>query len=208
MTISSKQQTKLLIKYNPSIPELSSNPGPLNIVVYGGSFSPVHKGHMAVARGVLRNDMADEVWIMPCRRNPLKDGSELWDDERRIWLIEQGIEYFGDDRIKLTLQELEMPSPSYTFNTFQALMQKFPEDKFRLLVGADSYHNFNEWYQWEWLERNLSPIVYPRPGYEIHNLRPEWMLLEGVEQFDISSSKIRKMMAVGMPVSDFIPWIS
>ena len=99
-----------------------------------------------------------------------------------------------------------MPSPSYTYNTVKALMDKYPENEFRLLVGADSYLSFRDWYEREWLENNLDPIVYPRPGYEIKDPLPGWTLLEGVEKIDISSTEIRKRIARKLPVQDIMPW--
>lgn len=179
----------------------------MRVAIYGGSFSPVHAGHMAVARGVLGAALAGEVWMMPCRRNPLKDGSELWPDEKRIRLLKEAIDFYGDDRIKISRQELAMADPSYTVDTFKALKEKYPALNFRLIVGADSYMNFRKWREWEWLEENAAPIVYPRPGYTIGRLPASWTILDGVEQHDISSSELRKMMAEGRSIKDYMPWL-
>lgn len=179
----------------------------MDIAVYGGSFSPVHQGHMAVASGVLERGLADEVWMMPCRRNPLKTENSVWKDSDRIEMLQKAIEYAGDPRIRISTLELEMPSPSYTCNTFRKLMELYPDFRFRLIAGADSYLDFHKWRESQWLEATLKPIVYPRPGYEIRSLRPGWTLLEDVPQVDISSSEIRKMMAENRPLGHLLPWI-
>lgn len=161
---------------------------------------------MAVARSVVEGGYADEVWMMPCRRNPLKTDSDPWDPCRRIRLIEEAVCYYSDDRIKVSRQELEMPEPSYTVDTLRSLMEKYPDFHFRLIVGADSYLNFNKWKDWKWIEANARPIVYPRPGYHIESLRPRWTELKGVGLHDISSSQIREMIEEGKDVEKWMPW--
>ena len=183
----------------------------MDIAVYGGSFSPVHYGHLAVASGVIDNSLADEVWMLPCRRNPLKDVDPVWADETRLDMLGKATEYWEkkheNKKLKVSCIELTMPSPSFSYNTFRCLMEKYPDLNFRLVVGADSYLDFQKWYEWEWLESNLRPIVYPRPGFLLKEVRPGWTLLEGVETVDISSTEIRKMIEENKPVVHWMPWL-
>ena len=178
--------------------------------VFGGSFSPVHIGHMEVAAGVLRNRLADAVMMMPCRLNPLKDGSGLMADSDRLDMLEKAVNYYkkGEDlNIWIDTLELRMPSPSYTVSTMRILSANFPEERFRLIAGADSYMDFRRWRDWEELERDFAPIVYPRPGYDIEELRPGWTLLRGVRETDISSTRLRHMLARGEDVGAYMPWL-
>lgn len=162
--------------------------------IFGGSFSPFHEGHRNLVREVLRRGLADEVWIMPCRRNPLKDGSTTWDDRTRLEMLRREAREIDPERVRVSDMELGMPEPSYTCDTARRLMAEHPDVRFRLLVGADSYLRFEEWRDWRWLEEQLCPIVYPRPGYGIEHLREGWTLLDDAPQTDISSTRIRNEM--------------
>ena len=181
------------------------------VAVFGGSFSPVHSGHIAVAQGVLTRGLADEVWMTPCRLNPLKDGSALLPDSTRIYLLEKAVDWvnsrLADSPVKICDVELGMPSPSYTADTLRLLALKYPEHNFRLLTGADSYLDFERWKDWEWIESNFSPVVYPRPGSKMERLRPSWTLLDNVEETDISSTVLREKLNAGEDVKEWMPWI-
>lgn len=181
------------------------------IALFGGSFSPVHIGHMEVAKGILCQSLADEVWMMPCRQNPLKDGAGLMDDETRKKLLEKAAKYYedmtGENKIKVIDIELGMPVPSYTADTLLRLTEIYPAHEFRLVVGADSYLGFSRWKDSELLEKNYNPIIYPRPGYHIEMPRPGWTKLENVRQTDISSTKIRELMEKGADCRQWMPWI-
>lgn len=157
----------------------------------------MHEGHLAVARGVLDAGLAEEVWMLPCRQNPLKGHAPEYSDAERLALIEEAVgrlEKEGKARegaIKVCDIELGMPAPSYTSATLRELARRHPDHEFRIVVGADSYLGFGKWKDSEWIERNFAPIVYPRPGYEISEARPGWTLLRDVPQIDISSTQIR-----------------
>lgn len=170
----------------------------------------MHRGHLAVARGILGAKLADEVWLMPCRRNPLKDGSTTMADDERLHMLRKAADYYNsretDGRLKITDIELAMPEPSYTCDTLRRLCRENPDTEFRIAVGADSYMEFGKWKEWEWIEGNFRPIVYPRPGYEIGEVRPQWTLLEGVEEVDVSSTRIREKMRNGEPLAEEMPW--
>lgn len=180
--------------------------------VFGGSFSPVHKGHLAVVKGILDRGLSDGVWIMPCRLNPLKSRTELWGDAERFENLRKAIGYLDygkyGSKIELRSDELERPAPSYTCDTLRSLVRRYPDKEFRLVVGADSYIDFRKWKDWMWLETNFSPIVYPRPGFEIGELRPGWTLLDGMELNDVSSSRIREMIARGESPDVEMPWLN
>lgn len=180
------------------------------IGIFGGSFSPVHTGHLNVALGALRQRLAEEVWLMPCRRNPLKDGGELMADSKRLDLLKKAVGYYKEEtegRIRICDMELSMPMPSYTSDTLRRLQSNYPDCNFRLICGADSYLGFKRWKDWQWIEENFNPVVYPRPGYEIEELRPNWTMLEGVTLSDISSTRLRQLQETGDELQNYMPWI-
>lgn len=172
----------------------------------------MHKGHMEVARAAIEKRLVDKVIMMPCRRNPLKDGSATMEDDERLRYLAAAAACYnmalGEEKITIDDMELGMPEPSYTRDTLLELRKRYPDIKFRVLTGADSYLNFKKWKDWEWIERNFSPIVYPRPGYPIEEVRTEWTLLDGVEENDVSSTAIRKMMEKEEDVTRLMPWMA
>lgn len=184
---------------------------PTRIAIFGGSFSPVHKGHIAVANGILAKGLAEEVWMMPCRRNPLKESGPQLDEEKRLSLLKAAARYANErnrkESIRVDTTELTMPSPSYTIDTLRKLQSEHPSLEFRLAVGADSYLDFHKWKEWEELEKAYSPIVYPRPGYAISETRQGWTLLEGMEENDISSTQLREMLEKGEDIEAYMPWL-
>lgn len=165
------------------------------IGIFGGSFAPVHHGHTGVAETILNKGLVDEVWMMPCRRNPLKNGVAIADAER-IALLNKAVSQTMatsnlKGRIKVDLTELDMPEPSYTWLTLTMLKEKYPKDKFRLIIGADSYNNFDKWMRSEWIAENFQPIVFPRPGYPIEEKKEGFIFIEGVEEYNVSSTELR-----------------
>ena len=173
------------------------------IAVFGGSFSPVHKGHMAVAAGILSEGLADEVWMIPCKRNPLKDNSPQISDDLRFELMEKAVEYtvrtdgIQPDRIRISDVELQMPAPSYTYKTLQYLQKTHPDSEFRLAVGADSLEKFSQWKNSKWIRENFQFIVYPRPGTEIERSLSGITYLDNMKRVGVSSTEIRESLQRG-----------
>lgn len=186
----------------------------MKAAVFGGSFAPVHIGHMEVVRAVLDRGLAERVLLMPCRQNPLKRGNPPVAHEERLALLRKAVEYYrGLPRegrpydVTVDETELSMPSPSYTCDTLSRLAEEHPDTEFRLVVGADSYLDFDRWKNSDWIVANFSPIVYPRPGYKIGPPRPGWTLLEGAELHDVSSTLIRDILRNGCGATEFMPWL-
>lgn len=169
-----------------------------SVAVFGGSYSPLHDGHLNVARCVLDAGEAQEVWFVPCRRNPLKQESPAFDFEDRVRLINEGIAQTMQryphlqGRLRVDEVEKDLPEPSYTIDMLERLGQLYPSHTFRLLLGADSYLGFKKWKDWETLEKKYHPILFPRPGYAVEGLRPGWTYLGDAPQVDISSTEIRE----------------
>lgn len=191
------------------------------IAVLGGSFSPVHIGHASIAEELVRRQLADEVWLVPCRRNPLKEGMPA-DDTLRLSLLARAADYINrrlnakrpegksedkDCRIKVNEVELKLPAPSYTWKTLSKLLELYPDCRFALAIGADSCADFRKWANADWIKRNFEIIVYPRPGYSLEGINPdEFRLLSDVELHDVSSTEIRKTLKEGEDIGQLMPW--
>lgn len=167
----------------------------LTVGIYGGSFAPIHLGHIAVARGVLAQGLADQVWLMVSRRNPLKERNNLFTDPERLDMARLAVG--ADPRLKVSDLELHMPEPSYTYLTMRRLRHDFPELRFRLIVGADSLATLPQWAHPQELIADYGLIVYPRPGTGQIPLPDGAVMMHDVPLSGISSTEVRALLRSG-----------
>lgn len=161
--------------------------------LFGGSFNPIHFGHIGLAKYVVENTDIEQVWLMPSPQNPLKKRADLMPDEERLRLAREAVADIPN--IKVCDVEFHLPIPSYTYNTLQCLRQIYPQIEFSIIMGADNVLCFDKWYKYEEILEEFPIIVYPRPGYDAAELLrtkyPSMTLLTGVPEFNISSTEIR-----------------
>jgi nicotinate-nucleotide adenylyltransferase len=163
--------------------------------IFGGSFNPIHVGHIALAQEILRQTELDEIWLMVSPQNPLKqDATDLLDDDLRYALAQKALE--GIEGVEACDYEFRLPKPSYTWTTLQHLKQDFPEREFVLVVGGDNWERFTRWYHWKDILRNHRVVVYPRDG---QRGTIEAQLLP------VSSTEIRERVRRGEPVAGLVP---
>lgn len=166
------------------------------IGVFGGSFNPVHNGHIGLAREVVRRGLADRVMMVVSPLNPLKENPDaLIDDHLRMDMLRIACRPFPS--LEASDIELSMPRPSYTIDTLRKLSVEHPDDRFRLIIGADNWDCFDKWKSHDEILRDFSPIVYPREGYAMPQgdsqatpLRAD--LLPGVKHRDTPDAQTRK----------------
>lgn len=164
----------------------------MKIAIYGGSFNPVHFGHIGLAQWVVKHTDIDEVWLMVSPNNPLKSSSELAPATERLASVQKAIE--GIHGLKASDFEFHLPLPSYTANTLRELKKNYPQHQFTLLIGEDNWQLFTHWREWEYILANYPILVYPRHG-ETNNTPPSTKgnitILRDAPYFDISSTQIR-----------------
>lgn len=161
----------------------------IRTIIFGGSFDPIHKGHTSLAEAILERDVADEIWFMVTPQNPLKKEKKQTAEEIRLQMVEIALK--DKPRMKASNFEFSLPRPSYTFHTLQALEKEFPQRKFILLIGADNWEKFDQWYRHDEILQNYHIIVYPRHNESRPQL-PDTVEWFESELFDISSTQIRE----------------
>ena len=164
------------------------------IGIFGGSFNPIHFGHVAIARAALEQCRLDEVWLMVSPQNPLKNESNLLDDSLRFEMAQKALKDI--DGIKACDYEFHLPKPSYTWNTLQNLSKDYPEYRFFLLIGGDNWAHFTRWFHWKDILRNYDLIVYPRNNY--------YGTID-VPLLNVSSTEIRQKVRAGESVRGLVP---
>jgi nicotinate-nucleotide adenylyltransferase len=173
----------------------------IKTVVFGGSFDPVHVGHLSLALEVLRAGLAGEVWFMVSPHNPHKEENRLSDENVRLEMVRMAID--GMDGMKACDFEFSLPRPSYTINTLSALEEAYPDREFVLLVGADNWAKFDRWYRHEEILSRYGIIVYPRDNSDVPQL-PENVVWLPARLYDISSTMIREAVAEGRDISEWV----
>ena len=167
----------------------------MKIGIFGGSFNPIHTGHVALAQAVLKQCELDEVWLMVSPLNPLKrNDSDLLDDSLRYQLARKALE--GINGVKACDYEFRLPKPSYTWNTLQQLSKDFPDHRFCLLIGGDNWAHFERWRHWKDILRHYDVIVYPRD---------EFAGTIDLPLINVSSTEIRQKVRAGERISGLGP---
>lgn len=170
----------------------------MTIGIFGGSFNPVHNGHIALAEALVERGIVDKVWLTLSPLNPLKSHpEELVADADRLAMLKLATE--DSARLDVCDIELSMPRPSYTINTLRALSKQYPQHRFRLIIGADNMVIFDKWKDHMAIARDYRPVVYPRPGYNCNEA------IDGLPQFPVSSTEIRQLLKEHKPVNNLLP---
>ncbi len=168
------------------------------ILLYPGSFNPVHNGHLRLAEYALAQTQAEELWFVVSPNNPLKAPHELWDEHLRFDLLQEAIK--GCENMRVSDVEFSLPRPSYTANTLRALSATYSDKQFALLIGEDNMRVFDKWREYEWILANYPIYVYPRnqesgvKNQEDYILHSTFYILKDAPLCPISSTQIRERL--------------
>ena len=175
----------------------------MNVGIFGGSFNPIHTGHIALAKSLCEKAGLDEVWFMVSPMNPFKQAAtDLLDDNLRLELVEKALE--NEPQLRACDYEFHLPKPSYTWHTLQAITQDYPDIAFTLLIGGDNWAAFDKWYHHDDILAHYPIVVYPRQGSDIGNV-PEGVTIVETPLLNISSTEIRHHIAEGKSITGMVP---
>lgn len=159
--------------------------------IFGGSFNPIHIGHLILANYLCEFENIDELWFMVSPQNPLKQQADLLEDSKRLELVNIAIKDYP--KFHASDFEFQLPRPSYTINTLDALKSAYPDRIFYLIIGADNWQYFPRWKDSRRLIDENRILVYPRPGIEVRNTEfPPNVRLLDTPLLEISSTFIRQ----------------
>ncbi|HPI29188.1 MAG TPA: nicotinate (nicotinamide) nucleotide adenylyltransferase [Bacteroidales bacterium] len=172
--------------------------------LYLGSFNPIHKGHLSIARQVLKTAGLHEVWFVISPQSPFKSVAALLDDDYRYEMVRLAIK--NNPRLRACNIEFGLPQPSYTINTLKALKEKYPETEFCIIIGSDNLDAFDKWKNYEDIISQYRLLVYPRVGSDGGRFRhhPSVTWIEA-PLLDISSTAVRAAVSQGQDVSKLLP---
>jgi nicotinate-nucleotide adenylyltransferase len=180
----------------------------LKLGIFGGTFDPIHHGHLIAAQTSLEALHLDRVLFLPSAHPPHKELPMVSPYSLRRQMVQLAIQ----DNPRFVLSDLEAlrPDPSYTIQTLKDLRREYPPDNYHLLLllGADNLADFTTWKQPEKILEEISIAVMARPGFDISDapslLRDNVQWIQ-IPLIDISSTDIRDRVAQNLPIQYLVP---
>ncbi|HET9526901.1 MAG TPA: nicotinate-nucleotide adenylyltransferase [Pyrinomonadaceae bacterium] len=169
------------------------------IALYGGTFDPVHSGHVEIARKVLELFEIEKVLFIPAQVAPHKVGRRVTEPIHRYAMLALATQ--NDPRLSLSTFELDAPDRRYTVDTVEHFQTKFGEStELFFIMGADSWSEITTWREWERLLKTINHIVVTRPGHEVDKTLPvadARVFFTDAVMNDVSATNIRRLAAAG-----------
>jgi nicotinate-nucleotide adenylyltransferase len=162
------------------------------IGILGGSFDPIHFGHLLMAQSAVEVLKLDAVFFVPAFCSPFKINQSMPDSAKRLVMVKEAIK--GNRAFKLYDGELRRGEVSYTVDTLKELKAKYPRSKFYLLMGADNLRTFHRWKDPQVILKLARLVILNRPGFD-KNYPKRWPYVKiNMPAVDISSSDIRQRL--------------
>ncbi len=174
----------------------------MKIGLFGGSFDPVHHGHLIVGQAAAEALGLDELRFVPAREQPFKLGQHAAPAADRAAMLELAVQ--GAPRLSVERLELERPGPSYTVDTLRALVARHPGAALTLLLGADAARELEDWHEAGALPGLARIVVFARGSTAV----PDSRLIAGVVEvprIEISATEIRGRVRAGLPIRYWVP---
>lgn len=156
------------------------------IGVFGGSFDPVHYGHLHNARAIKQELGLDKLLLVPCKTPVHKQGLHF-STEQRLHMLALAVQTFSD--LSIDTQEISRQAPSYTIDTLKQIKQKYPQKKIFFIMGSDSFISLHTWKDYQQLSQYAQLVVLPRKGDKVQS--DTTVYFAKTPLVDISSTQIR-----------------
>lgn len=134
-----------------------------NVTIFGGSFNPLHNGHMKIIRALSADPLTDRVMVAPNRVSPFKAEAGFLPDEIRLEMLQSALA--GLPKTEISDLELRLPAPSYTFRTLQIISSTLPEASLYLALGMDALADFARWHQAAEILALAGVVIFDREGW-------------------------------------------
>lgn len=182
--------------------------------IFGGTFDPVHLGHIGLAKDAMEQVELDEILFVPAKLQPFKLDKKITPGKDRLAMLQLALEGFPD--FKVSTYEMNEEGISYTYLTMRGMQQKYGKDcRLYFITGTDTFLKIEQWKEAEELLRNYAFIIGSRPGCESRALQncidrvakaynTEVRSIDNL-QMDISSTDIRRRLEEGSTAEDLIP---
>ena len=185
----------------------------MRLGILGGTFDPIHTGHLMIAQEAASMVDLDEVWFIPTGQPWLKRGRTISPSHHRMEMARLAVK--GNDRFKVSSIEVDRPGPTYTVDTLEALRAgDAKNDSLFFILGMDSLESLHRWHQPERLFELCTLVGVSRPEHQNFDLAfldhicpgasEEVIILDG-PNMGISGAEIRRRVAEGLPITYWVP---
>lgn len=159
----------------------------MRIGLYGGTFDPIHNGHLHVITELLERNIVDHILVIPAGEPRLREGAPSATGAQRRAMCQLAINELAPAlRAKAEVNPIEIlrSGPSYTIDTVEAVKQAYPDDEIVLILGSDAYAKFDQWHRIDELKKLVSVEVIDRPGSSVAGGRD-------INALDVSATQVR-----------------
>jgi len=180
----------------------------VRLALYGGTFDPIHLGHLILAEYVRTELALAKVLFIPAPQPPHKAVANLTPVEHRLRMVELALE--GNPHFEISTVELDRGGPAFTVDTVRhfRMLEGLRRDELFLLIGADSLIDLPQWRQPEEILQLATVVVFPRPECHLDEAEPrfrEQCLLVNTPLIGISSTEIRNRVRWGLSIRYLVP---
>lgn len=185
----------------------------MKIGILGGSFDPIHNGHLHMAKSAYDTGDFDEIWLMPAGHSPNKKEENMTSSEHRLAMCRLAAQEYSF--LHASSFEVDSTARSYTYLTLEKLTKQYPEHVFSFIMGADSLDYFEKWKNPEIIARLCPVYVINRGEFskeyleekirEIKDLFPARIRIVPCEKYHISSSIIRSNLQKDCYLTGYLP---
>lgn len=187
----------------------------MKIGVYGGTFNPIHMGHIHILKEFIRRLGLQRVLLIPTGTPPHKTAPALADGKDRLAMCGLAVKEIGEAPVEISEIELRREGKSYTADTLEALGQLYPRDELYLLMGEDMFLTVDSWYRPETIMAHAALCASPRSesGFQKLLLKKEQLerdfaarcFVEDIPYLAVSSTEIRERVGSGSSLAGLVP---
>ena len=187
----------------------------MKIGIMGGTFNPIHNGHLLLAKTAKQEVCLDEVWFMPSGLPAHKSNSELLPSHQRFTMVQLAVK--DSPGFIASSFEIDRPGFTYTADTMQALAEEYPQHEFFFIIGGDSLMKFHHWVKPEVIAAHTTLLAAGRNGYtkeelqhqakELQRLFGTGVILISMPELNVSSNQIRSSIKMHRPeeITEYLP---
>ena len=162
--------------------------------IYGGTFDPIHKGHLHVITQLIEKKIIDHLLVVPAGQPLLRDLAPRATPAQRRTMCELAVSTLPESissHVEVNPTEILRQGPSYAIDTVEAVRRTYPNDEIFLIMGGDAYSKIDQWHRADEIHKLASIICINRPGFGPHGI--------DIAALDVSATSIRQGLSAEVP---------